>query len=228
MRRFRVHNPARRTVLLLAALAAALTVLAAQRGPEERAGQGDGRFDFWVLALSWSPSYCLLDGADDPVQCGRDRRNSFVVHGLWPQYESGYPAHCDIGPERIPGRFAEEMADLMPTRRLVFHQWRKHGRCSGMAPDAYFAETRAAAARVTIPQRFAAPAAPADMSPAVIEAAFAAANPGLRANAMAAICRKGRFLEIRICLDKALAFRACTEVDADACPLTQVSVPVAR
>ena len=227
-RHFR-HIFARRAVPLLVVAAAtaiaAASVIAAQHGPQQRTDAAG--FDFWVLALSWSPSYCLLEGQDDAVQCGRDRRNGFVVHGLWPQFERGYPAHCDIGPQRIAGRFADEMADLMPTRRLVFHQWRKHGRCSGLTPDGYFAETRAASHRVRIPDRFDDPVRGADMSPAAIEAAFIAANAGLGRDAMAAVCHRGRFLEVRICLDKDLRFRACREVDTDDCPLARINVPVA-
>ena len=55
-----------------------------------------GKFDYYVLALSWSPSYCQAAQERAPnrapdQQCS-GRPFSFVVHGLWPQYERGFPA----------------------------------------------------------------------------------------------------------------------------------------
>src|SRR5450631_4308767 len=58
-----------------------------------------GEFDFYVLSLSWSPSFCEEasergnSGRSQQVQCG-GRPYSFVVHGLWPQYERGFPDYC--------------------------------------------------------------------------------------------------------------------------------------
>ena len=55
-----------------------------------------GKFDFYIFSLSWSPSYCenLQErGMSHSRQCG-PRPYSFVVHGLWPQYENGFPKNC--------------------------------------------------------------------------------------------------------------------------------------
>ena len=59
-------------------------------------GGTPGDFDFYVLALSWSPSFC--EAASErgnssrgiQTQCA-GRPFSFVVHGLWPQYDRGFP-----------------------------------------------------------------------------------------------------------------------------------------
>jgi ribonuclease T2 len=52
-------------------------------------------FDFYVLALSWSPSYCASKGGDaDPEQCGLAKPPGFTAHGLWPQFERGSPQNC--------------------------------------------------------------------------------------------------------------------------------------
>ena len=49
-------------------------------------------FDFYVLALSWSPSYCEAEGAEaNQQQCKAARPYAFIVHGLWPQFERGFP-----------------------------------------------------------------------------------------------------------------------------------------
>ena len=55
-------------------------------------GPVPGQFDYYVLALSWSPSYCAGEaGQNDQQQCAPGRRFAFVVHGLWPQYNKGWP-----------------------------------------------------------------------------------------------------------------------------------------
>jgi ribonuclease T2 len=72
-----------------------------------QAGQGiPGEFDYYVLVLSWSPSFCAdsaernPEGAARNPQCG-PRPFSFVVHGLWPQYEKGYPQFCQVPACRV-------------------------------------------------------------------------------------------------------------------------------
>jgi ribonuclease T2 len=98
-----------------------------------------GKFDFYVLSLSWSPSFC--DAASTRVQeqseCG-PRGYSFVVHGLWPQYERGFPRSCQVPPPRLPRQIASSMLDLMPAPQLVYHEWDEHGTCSGLSAAAYF------------------------------------------------------------------------------------------
>ena len=60
-----------------------------------------GQFDYYVLALSWSPSFCeTATGNARRQQCGA-RPFSFVVHGLWPQYERGFPESCLVLPQRL-------------------------------------------------------------------------------------------------------------------------------
>ena len=65
-----------------------------------------GEFDYYVLALSWSPTYCASEaGASDGQQCAPGRRFAFVVHGLWPQFKQGWPENCETGGNTsVPGR----------------------------------------------------------------------------------------------------------------------------
>src|SRR5690606_775520 len=55
-----------------------------------------GVFDYYSLVLSWSPTYCAsAKSTEGEPQCRRDARPyAFVLHGLWPQYERGYPEYC--------------------------------------------------------------------------------------------------------------------------------------
>ena len=52
-----------------------------------------GVFDYYLLSLSWSPTYCETH-AGDASQCSQ-KHFGFVLHGLWPQYAAGgYPQDC--------------------------------------------------------------------------------------------------------------------------------------
>ncbi|MCX2721663.1 ribonuclease T2 family protein [Roseibium salinum] len=185
-----------------------------------------GDFDFYVLSLSWSPTYCKQEGEDaSRYQCGVHEPFRFIVHGLWPQYERGYPESCEGPPQRIDRQIAVDMEDIMPSHGLVFHQWRKHGTCSGLDPQDYFSLTRKAFEKIAIPGVFSALETRGKASPATVERAFRLANPGLEDDAMAVSCVDGELEEVRICLTRDLAFRSCPSVDRAACRAASLAVP---
>src|SRR5215475_3676492 len=110
-------------------------------GAQDRRQNEPGQFDFYVLSLSWSPSYCAANAErpfyrQDP-QCGA-RPFSFVVHGMWPQYENGFPEFCQVPSPRLPRNIVSSMLDLMPSPRLIYHEWDRHGTCSGLSANAFF------------------------------------------------------------------------------------------
>ena len=212
-----------RLAALALAFASAASPALAQRG-----GGTPGDFDFYVLALSWSAGYCEIDGDQKGRrQCAGGANLGFVVHGLWPQYQRGFPSDCDTS---SPSRMALQGArDVFPEEGLARHEWRKHGSCSGKSPTDYFADVRKARAAIVIPQPFLAPSQPQTWSPIDIERAFAAANPRLRPDTMAVSCRRGVLEEIRICFSKDLrSFVPCPEVDRNACRSREINVPPLR
>lgn len=187
---------------------------------------GDG-YDFFVLSLSWSPSYCAAEGSDaNRQQCGTGRDHAFVVHGLWPQFESGWPEFCDSPePARVPDATVRQILDVMPSAGLVGHQWRKHGSCAGMSQQDYFSVVRAARERINIPTHFARSAKRVEIEPDDVEADFIAANPTMPEDGIAVTC-DGRFVrEVRICMTKELEFRSCAEVNARACRMPRALMP---
>jgi ribonuclease T2 len=191
-----------------------------------RSGSSGGDFDFYVLALSWSAGFCELDsGQRRHKQCEGDSKLGFVVHGLWPQYERGFPSNCDGPPS--PSRIALERAKgVFPEEGLARYEWRKHGTCSGKSPSDYFADVARAKESVTIPQPFVNPTEPQTFSPIDIQRAFIAANPRLRPGMLAVECRRGVLQEVRICFSKDLReFRLCPEVVRQACRTREISVP---
>lgn len=191
-----------------------------------------GKFDFYVLALSWSPTFC--DGQrqragnrrPDP-QCGA-RPYAFVVHGLWPQYEHGYPQYCQVPAPRLDRATVSSALDVMPSPRLVFHEWDMHGTCSGLNAHDYFEAVHKARAAVNIPAEFTALTAARTVTPAEVEDAFAKANPGLSASGMAVVCDTRRLREVRVCLGKDFTFHACAEVARASCRRASIVMPPVR
>lgn len=185
-----------------------------------------GGYDFYVLALSWSAGFCELDPNNmRHKQCGGGERLGFVVHGLWPQYEKGYPSDCD-GP-RAPSRIAlERSKGVFPEEGLARYEWRKHGTCSGKSPSDYFADVARAKDAVIIPKPFVDAAGPQTFSPIDIERAFIASNPRLRPGMMAVGCRHGVLQDVKICMSKDLReFHPCPEIVQQSCRAREISVP---
>src|SRR5712691_5366941 len=213
----------------LAAVALWLAIAGIAVAQDRRQNQ-PGQFDFYVLSLSWSPSFCEAAGergTPPQQQCGA-RPYSFVVHGLWPQYERGFPEFCQQPAPRLDRNIVSSMLDLMPAPRLIFNEWDKHGTCSGLSPNAYFETVRRARAAVKIPDAYIEPKALLTVTPDEVEEAFVAGNPGLARDAVAVTCDSRRLSEVRICLGKDLRFRACPEIDARACRREKVVMPPVR
>ena len=195
--------------LLAAALAAALAwpAGAETRRPSDHSA---GDFDYYVLSLSWSPSWCATDGKGrDARQCETGRRTGFVVHGLWPQYEQGWPDYCATG-ERDPSRReSQAMEDVMGSGGLAWYQWQKHGRCSGLSALGYYQAIRDAAEAVTVPPVLRMLPREVRLEASVIEEAFMESNPELTGDGITVTCNGGRVDEVRICLTRDLAPREC-------------------
>jgi ribonuclease T2 len=199
---------------------------------QDRRQNASGEFDFYVLSLSWSPSFCEQasergNGRSQQIQCD-GRPFSFVVHGLWPQYERGFPEYCERPAPRLDRRIMTSMLDLMPAPGLIYNEWDKHGTCSGLSQRGYFDQIRKARAAVRIPPDFIDPKESRNTTAAEVEEAFIKANPGLSSTAIAVMCDRTRLSEVRICMNKDLQFRACEEIDRRACRRERLDVPPVR
>jgi ribonuclease T2 len=192
-----------------------------------------GKFDFYVLALSWSPSFCEAsaergrNNRSAQQQCS-ERPYSFVVHGLWPQYEKGFPEFCQVPAPRLDRNIVSSMLDLMPAPRLIFHEWDKHGTCSGLPARGYFENVRKARAVVKIPERFLDVKEHLTVTPDEVEEAFVKANPGLTRSSIAVTCDSRRMSEVRICMSREFQFRDCPEIDQRACRRDKLVMPPVR
>jgi ribonuclease T2 len=217
----------------IAAIAFSLTFIFAAAAPAQERRQGaPGDFDFYVLALSWSPSYCEAAQNRAPNrapdrQCA-GRPFSFVVHGLWPQYERGFPSYCQVPAPRLNRNIVGGMLDLMPSPRLIFHEWDRHGTCSGLSPHAYFETVRKARATVKIPPNYLELDKPIAVTPAEVAEAFVKANPGLSRTAVAVSCDGKRLTEVHVCLSKDFSFHDCAEISRRACRVERIAMPAVR
>jgi ribonuclease T2 len=219
-------------VIRTAAFAIFLFAVALGSAPaQEQKQHQPGRFDFYVLALSWSPSFCQDTeerGRESREQCGLGRPYAFVVHGLWPQYEKGFPKSCQVPAPRLNREIMNSMLDLMPAPRLVYHEWDSHGTCSGLNAQAYFNLLRKARESVTIPDAYVGLKTTTTVTPDEVEEAFVKANPGLTRAGVAVTCGSTRLSEVRICMTKDLRFRDCAEIDRRACRRDKLVMPPVR
>jgi ribonuclease T2 len=217
----------------VAAVAFSFTLfLAITAVAQERRQSEPGQFDYYILALSWSPSYCEAR-QDRARNRSRERQCdgrpfSFVVHGLWPQYDRGFPSYCQVPPPRLDRNIVGSMLDLMPSPRLIFHEWDQHGTCSGLSQRAYFDGVRKARAAVKIPSEYVELESSTSVTPREVADAFLKANPGLSPRGISVFCDRTWLTEVRICLGKDLSFRDCTETRRRACRLDRARMPAVR
>jgi ribonuclease T2 len=223
-----------RPALLLAALtagcfSAAATARhshAAKSHHEDRHAATTGEYDYYVMALSWSPTFCQTH-PDEDEQCAH-KGYGFVLHGLWPQYEKGGgPQRCasDDNPDRKT--IAETLA-FMPSKRLINHEWHAHGACTGLGPERYFELADRAFASLRVPPELKAPHSALQMRADDLRSALKRANPGLADDMLSLHCSQGELVEVRVCLDKDLALRGCGKRMRTGCPVsTPFSIPAA-
>lgn len=213
---------------LLACLAVLALGFAASADARKHSHEGDerrsdtvGAYDYYVMALSWSPTFCQTRSDDEQEQCG-EKGYGFILHGLWPQYEDGGgPELCDTresGPDR---KTVAETLAFMPSRRLINHEWRKHGACTGLGAEKYFQTADHAFASLQLPQELKAPRRNLEMNGDQLRAALKRANPTLGDDMMSLHCSKGQLVEVRVCLDKNTRLRSCGKRMRNACPASR-------
>lgn len=240
-----LHSVTRFSALLAAALFCWSHAAVAQRSnygydrhDRQSSGERDvaGQFDYYALVLSWSPTYCASqENSDNEQQCNRrdGRRYAFVLHGLWPQYERGYPNSCRTRKRPfVPRETINGMLDIMPSPKLVIHEYRKHGTCSGLEPNQYFALARRLFESVRIPQRYRNPYDTQFVSPGDLAAEFLKENRNLRPDMIAVSCGGpgNRLREIRICMTRDGQPRSCghNENQHRMCSAQSMYVPPVR
>lgn len=183
-------------------------------------GETAGDFDYYVLSLSWTPTWCALEGDDrGSAQCDDDTGFGWSLHGLWPQNEQGWPSFCTTV-ARDPSRGQTGgMADIMGSGGLAWYEWKKHGRCSGLAADDYFSAARQAYESINRPPILRQLTDAISVPASVIEAAFLEVNPQLSPDQITITCKSHLIQEARICLTRDLQPRDCSPEVVQDCTL---------
>jgi ribonuclease T2 len=227
MTRLPREHPLKTAVLILLAL---LTLATSAAARHRKSSDGEpGTFDYYLLSLSWSPAFCLSD--PEASECNGPRRFGFIVHGLWPQYEKGWPENCNAH-EQVPDGVVSGISDIMPARGLIYHEWSADGTCSGLGPADFFALVRRAYAGITVPASLSGTSHEIQQSPGAIAVEFLRANPRFSAQSIVVTCSRQdapRLREVHICLDRDLGPRACSaDAARGACRAATLIVPPIR
>lgn len=210
---------------LLLAVTLAITPLAEARSDRRDNDSVAGVFDYYLLALSWSPTFCLTH--PDNQQCS-GKGYGFVLHGLWPQYaRGGWPQFCSgVAPltaaERAQGN------SLYVSDSLLAHEWKKHGTCSGLGGRGYLEHADKALALVKIPAALEPSTTSKSLGADEIVDLFQRANPGLPRAAIAVRCNGPQLSEVWVCMNKDLGFTACDNGVKTQCRSGEVRVPALR
>jgi ribonuclease T2 len=185
-----------------------------------------GVFDYYLLTLSWAPDYCAMPNANrNSRECGTGNHVGFVVHGLWPQFNSGsYPKEC-APPQPVASDIVNRMLAYIPSAGLIQHEWKEHGTCTGLDAATYFGQVRQVFDSLKIPDQYKTLNHAIQVTPDNVEVNFAAANASFPMGAFRVGCGGGSQLsDVRVCFTKDLKAEACpaTEKDCSAAGLTML------
>lgn len=155
-------------------------------------------FDYYVMSLSWLPEFCYVRPQER--QCGKGY--GLVLHGLWPQYNKGYPESCSN--ERISNNLVRKYNGLYPSASLAIHEWKKHGTCAGLTATDYFQLSQRLKQGFITPDSLQNLTKPLRINRNELRKRVLAANPDLKIDTLAFSCTgRGRFLrEIYVCYEK--------------------------
>ncbi len=169
-----------------------------------------GQFDFYLLNLSWAPEFChngevlplnehtAAKREDAAQECGTP--HGFVLHGLWPQNTNGtWPANCSDRPG--PANY-QLYLDMTPSLTLLTHEWKKHGTCTTLQPDAFFQTARRAYHALKIPATLQHVDHALTLRPDDILGHFYQANPGYPQGSLVLSCGRNYLTAIEACLDR--------------------------
>ncbi len=165
----------------------------------------------YLLALSWSPEFCRTrkDSRRHKTQCsGDDGSFAFILHGLWPETRGpAYPQWCRATKALPPAEVKRNFC-MIPSAKLMAHEWAKHGTCMTKRPETYFRISRVLFDAVRYPNMDR--LSRKSLTAGQLRNAFAATNDGLEPDMLRLkINRRGWLQEVRLCLGKNFRPRRC-------------------
>jgi len=199
-----------------------LVSMSAARKKSSGGSKGKTRFDYYLLALSWAPNFCAGHPQDKSSECKVGNHAAFVLHGLWPQANSGQPPMNCKPSSPVSSSIARHMLEYMPSRSLIQHEWEKHGTCSGLSAAGYFKNVEDAFTAVKVPDEFQNLDHNQKFSLKDVEQKFADAN-NAPVDAFRISCHAAELVSVEACLTKDLKYQACSKSVRE-CPTDQVSM----
>lgn len=208
-------------IIILVLVLLLISSLAARRH-HPQSPDNSSTFDYYLLSLSWAPTYCAEHPNDNSAECRPGEHKAFVLHGLWPQSQSGAPPE-DCGSARpVPQQTVRHMLAYFPSAGLIQHEWAKHGTCSGLSAVDYFAKVEQAFQAVQVPDAYKNLHQPTTVPTGEIEANFSSSNHAPE-NAFRVSCHNGELVGIEACMSKSMQFQACSQSVRE-CPASPVKV----
>lgn len=187
------------------------------------ASRGTGIFDYYLLSLSWAPTYCAAHPADHSFECKAGNHTAFVLHSLWPSSNSDPMKPMSCGPASpVAAGIVRHMSEYFPSKGLIQHEWQKHGTCSGLTASQYFAQVEQAYKAVQIPQRYRNLDHAQSIAVHDLEHDFAQAN-NAPDGAFRVSCHAEELVGVEVCMDKSLHYQACPR-SARECRSNQVTL----
>ena len=165
-----------------------------------------GQFDYYVLNLSWAPEFCHTLETLSPAERAEKGSeecatpHTSVLPGLWPQnFDGTYPASCAERPGPV---HPERNLDMTPSLPLLKHEWAKHGTCTTLSPEAFFATARQVYSSVEFPQTFKRLDHEIMLRPDEILDMFYKANPSFPEGSFVLSCGHNYLTAIEACFSK--------------------------
>jgi ribonuclease T2 len=211
----------KRAVVLMTAMTLCLGTALARKHKKSDAS-GPAKFDYYILALSWAPNFCTDHPGDNSSECKTGNHTGFVLHGLWPSANSGAPPMSCKPASPVGASTVRHMLEYFPTKGLIQHEWEKHGTCSGLSAQDYFAHAEQAFKAVKVPDKYSNLDHSQQIKVSEIEQNFAQANNAPQ-DAFRLSCHAGALVAVEACLDKDLKYEACPK-SARECPADQVKL----
>ena len=148
--------------------------------------------------MPWGPEFCSIK--DVSPSCRPQR--GFVLHGLWAQFnDDTWPVFCSD--EKGPADLRPNL-DITPDLQLLQHEWDKHGTCSAVGPQRFFAMEHRAFRSVAIPSEFQQVTQEKAFTPEWILRSFEFENPSFPAGSFVVSCKDGKLTAVEACLGKDL------------------------
>ena len=210
----------RKLCFTLVALSIASLPLASSATAQEKGEPG--KFDFYLMNLSLSPEFCSIQGTSP--ECAA--HPGFILHGLWTQNNDGtYPVFCS---NEAGLAHPEQNLDITPDLSLLKHEWDKHGTCSGIGPQRFFAMEHQAFHSLKIPPQIEHVDHEISMTPDAILGLFADSNPGFPRGSILLSCGRNHLTAIEACFSKDLKPIACQGLHTCRANSVKITPPAAR